>query len=814
MNKIFKASLVSFLTFAVTITVSYADHSPFHSPIFENPGEQEGPTDITTDCTDPGLVMAGSILYTGELGGGALGRITNNSNCEIPVTFRAVIITNGQVFDSMTATMGPWDIKDFHISVPECPYRLDLFSGTTMFDSRTVSRDGSCVATPTPTPVPTPTRTPTPTPTPAPTATPTPAPTSTPVPTPPPVNLFHVRGVVFIDANRNGQFESGEATVSGRPITLANQPDTAVFQTTVTSGGGNYQFSNLGPGGYRVKHQVPAGFVRTTDDSFPFTITNANVVWDFGIVPEAVSTPTPTPTPAPTPTPTPTATPTPTPTPTPAPGAATIRIIKEVVNDNGGWASPFDFPLFVNNQQVQHNATNAFTPGTYVITEVQRVGYQRTNIRGSCNADGTLSLVAGQQAVCIITNNDIAPAITPTPAPTPTPTPILSIINSPCANANNSCNTTNNSTITQSGTGNVAQVNQSGSQITGTGNVQNSQQNTANVNVSTTSTPAPTPVPNATLSISKFVRNLSTQAGEVKTVSAMSGETVEFIIRVTAGSFTTATNVRLSDSMSSGLNYVSGSATVDNSFIGDGLANGGTIVFGDFTPGRTATVRFRAVVSSQISGGGTLSNVATAAADNAPSVNDSAQVVVNASQNQAISIEKFGRNVTRGGAIKQTSLTAFRSDTVEFSIVVTAPSNTNLSNVVINDVLPFGLSYLSGSTRVNGVTTVDGLVNDGGINIGFLNAGQQAVITFLASVNANAASGQTFVNTANVRANNIGPVNSNPVYVSIGSTGVVAGALNVRTGPGMTAGISGLGALLSAAGWYFRRKFGVDLQLG
>jgi len=105
--------------------------------------------------------------------------------------------------------------------------------------------------TPTPTVSPTPTLTPTLTPTPTPTLTPT----LTPTPTPEPAI---VQGVVFDDANGNGDQDSGEPGLAGVEITLfrsgarAGGTDDTLVATVATDGSGAFTFTVADSGSYRL----------------------------------------------------------------------------------------------------------------------------------------------------------------------------------------------------------------------------------------------------------------------------------------------------------------------------------------------------------------------------------------------------------------------------------------------------------------------------------------------------------------------------------------------------------------------------------
>lgn len=331
----------------------------------------------------------------------------------------------------------------------------------------------------------------------------------------------------------------------------------------------------------------------------------------------------------------------------------------------------------------------------------------------------------------------------------------------------------------------------------------------------------PTPTPSLSyLTISKNVRNISSNGYETKSVNANASDTVEFVIRVSNSNYQTATNVRVSDSLPYGLNYISGSTTVDNLYFGDGLTSGG-INLGSFYSGRTATIRFRATLTqaygaynnypyNNYNNVTTLTNTASVVADNASTVSDTASVLVAVSTIQnpsSLSIQKFGKNITRGDTANQTSLTARTGDTIEFDLIVTAPTNTTLYNVIVADALPAGLNYSTNSTAVNNIINGEGIVY-GGINIGTLYSGQSATVKFFATVNSGVSINQIITNTASARADNVSLTYSQPVRITIGGATVINGALHVRTGPTSNAFIiAGLGALLITTAYYRRRKF-------
>ncbi|QQR82429.1 hypothetical protein IPJ70_04105 [Candidatus Campbellbacteria bacterium] len=88
------------------------------------------------------------------------------------------------------------------------------------------------------------------------------------------------------------------------------------------------------------------------------------------------------------------------------PNPAFLKVVKTVINDNGGTKLPTDFPLYVNKQLVQHNVVTQFQAGTYTVSEHNLPGYTAGVWGGDCSAKGEVTLVAGQSKTCTITNDD------------------------------------------------------------------------------------------------------------------------------------------------------------------------------------------------------------------------------------------------------------------------------------------------------------------------------------------------------------------------------------------------------------------------
>lgn len=102
--------------------------------------------------------------------------------------------------------------------------------------------------------------------------------------------------------------------------------------------------------------------------------------------------------------------------------AATLTVIKQVINDDTGIALPADFTLSVKtpglagthvtgSPQIGSTLGSVYKllPGNYVISETAHAGYSSTFLGADINGNVTLS--AGENRVVTLINNDIAPVV-------------------------------------------------------------------------------------------------------------------------------------------------------------------------------------------------------------------------------------------------------------------------------------------------------------------------------------------------------------------------------------------------------------------
>ena len=299
-----------------------------------------------------------------------------------------------------------------------------------------------------------------------------------------------------------------------------------------------------------------------------------------------------------------------------------------------------------------------------------------------------------------------------------------------------------------------------------------------------------------TIFIDKLVRNVTNDSGEMNTVFVRKGDTVEFVIRVTTSGNTSTNNLRVWDTLPTGLTYVSG----DN-LTGSGLNLGSA--YGN----RSFTLRFRARVDDTQYASSyynqTLTNVAYASADNIGTVSDSAYITVNSDNlvlNYQITIQKTGYNISKGESQPSTNVQAAPNDTLDFFIHVRNTSSVTMYNVVVRDALPNGIQYIANTTSVNGTQVADGITGSG-INVGTLYPNQEAIIRLNGVVTGASyfSKGVTsLTNTAYTRADNFGEIYAQ-LAITIYNGSVLGGMSNVPpTGAGdLTAITFGLGAVLT-----------------
>jgi cysteine-rich repeat protein len=89
----------------------------------------------------------------------------------------------------------------------------------------------------------------------------------------------------------------------------------------------------------------------------------------------------------------------------------TLTVIKNVVNDNGGTLEVGDFPLFVDGSPATSGVAVIVDAGDHTASETNQTGYTAGVWGGDCAADGSVSLLPGEDKTCTITNDDVQPQL-------------------------------------------------------------------------------------------------------------------------------------------------------------------------------------------------------------------------------------------------------------------------------------------------------------------------------------------------------------------------------------------------------------------
>jgi RHS repeat-associated protein len=105
-----------------------------------------------------------------------------------------------------------------------------------------------------------------------------------------------------------------------------------------------------------------------------------------------------------------------------APGGATLTVVKNVVNDNGGSAVPANWTMNVAGPTplsfpgASAGTTNTVQPGTYTVTESGGPAGYSLSYSGDCAPNGQVTIAAGETKTCTLTNNDQAAPPSGSPA--------------------------------------------------------------------------------------------------------------------------------------------------------------------------------------------------------------------------------------------------------------------------------------------------------------------------------------------------------------------------------------------------------------
>lgn len=289
---------------------------------------------------------------------------------------------------------------------------------------------------------------------------------------------------------------------------------------------------------------------------------------------------------------------------------ATLRVVKHVVNDNGGNKTASEFSIYINNDVYsgkEEGTSYMLSAGNYSISESPMTGYTGT-FSGDCDSTGQVTLANGDNKTCTITNDDIQPKLTVTKIVVNNNNGTKTVQDFPLfieqiQVTSGAPNSLNAGTYTVSETQQAGYVGLIGGACATDGSVTLAVGDDKNCTITNDDIPPPeTPV--ADLSIVKTVNNQSPNQGD----------TITYTLTLTNNGPAGATNISVIDNLPGGLTFVSAEPS-SGTFSGstwsiDSLANGGST-----TLTITATV-------NEGTGGQTIINSAVASATQTDSNQD------------------------------------------------------------------------------------------------------------------------------------------------------------------------------------------------
>jgi hypothetical protein len=172
-----------------------------------------------------------------------------------------------------------------------------------------------------------------------------------------------------------------------------------------------------------------------------------------------------------------------------------------------------------------------------------------------------------------------------------------------------------------------------------------------------------------------------------------------------------------------------------------------------------------------------------------------------------LNLTKLGRNLSSGERVYSKVIRVTEGDVVEFNLTVTAGNNKDLYNVNMKDIMPFVISYMSGTTKIDGIVQPDTITTTG-LLLGTIYRGTSKTIVFQA-ISTSPGSYLTYTNTAEITADN-----ENKITDSTSITyGLVAGAATVKTGAKDSLLISTIISLISSIMIWYYLKFNLKGKL-
>ncbi|WP_050767812.1 Ig-like domain-containing protein [Sphingobacterium spiritivorum] len=271
------------------------------------------------------------------------------------------------------------------------------------------------------------------------------------------------------------------------------------------------------------------------------------------------------------------------------------------------------------------------------------------------------------------------------------------------------------------------------------------------------------------------------------------GEEVEYTIHVRNTGNVALNDYIVTDAIPANTVYVAGSADASGGSLASGVVTFSNV---DIAAGATATLTFKVTVNADLTGVAAINNVALVKKDAAdpgketfpPAAGNPNEPDETAGTGTKIPVTPIASAVSWKAYKVNTdaSITAVKGgEQVEYAIYVRNNGNQVLNNVQISDVLPAGVTYVSGGSQASG--TVSFVIPT--LAVGATNG----PLTFTVSVNQNLSGISKITNIATVKSNeNNVPAESFPPVNNANPTEPNTGA-----GPGTSLDVTPVNNLVS-----------------
>ncbi|MGL5152441.1 MAG: hypothetical protein ACRC7N_17935, partial [Clostridium sp.] len=233
--------------------------------------------------------------------------------------------------------------------------------------------------------------------------------------------------------------------------------------------------------------------------------------------------------------------------------------------------------------------------------------------------------------------------------------------------------------------------------------------------------------------------NVNGQNGAVKTanpVYADRGDTVTYTISLTNLGNTPANNVVFSDTLPKDTSYIQDSLTVNGAPVNGADPEGG-VTIGTVNPNQTVVVQFAVLVltvpsPNPLQNGAVINYNYTVdpSVPNGRNGGNQTNIATTTINNATIG-QPAGPGTSGGSGVLKTASPANADigTTVTYTLVLTNTGNATAKNVIVYDTIAQGSVFIPNSVYVNGVVSL-GSNPEAGIDIGNINAGKTATVTF------------------------------------------------------------------------------------